>query len=175
MRNKPVKVLIEVPIHIITPMIKNNRTNSLFYAHKNIAVAQHANRVYVLTTAGDYKLSYKGNRYHSTVASVEDVAFQYDKDTNMNKPYALPIDNICQELTDTKIAAIEKDDIENWGWFGINIWVDNDLIAEPGECYSQYDEAMDHFREIVKKDIEGDKLSEDDTIKLLITLLLLQQ
>ena len=148
MRNKPVKVLIEVPIHIITPMIMYNRKNSLFYAYKNIAVAQHGNRVYVLTTAGEYKFIYKGIKIHI-----------------IQKPPTLPI---IHELTDTKISAMDdKGGIENWGWFCINIWVDDDLIAEPGECYCLYDCAMDHFREIIKKDIEGDKLSEDDTTKLI--------
>lgn len=136
MRNKPIRIYLEIPVKIITPMIGTNRTDSIFYDGKDIAKVIVGNHEYVLTTAGEYKFTYKGNLYNSSVT--------YKKVWN----------NLVNELTNTKIRKMnDNGEIENWGWFGINIWRDGKILDYPTDVYYDYEEAIEHFKQCVKNDI----------------------
>ena len=134
---KSITILIKIPIKIITPMLKPNRKNSFFYAGKNIAKVEYRNTEYVLTTAGEYVFTYKSKDYQ-----VE----EFDG-------FKLALSNLS-ELTDTKIRKMdERGDIENWGWFGINVWIDGKCQDYPTATYTEYDEALTNFRLYVKQAI----------------------
>jgi hypothetical protein len=129
---------IILPIKIFTPKIARNKTNSLFYAGQNIAEVKVLNRTYVLTTAGQYR-------------------FSLDKKTvNFNDNLDDKIRAIISKLTDRKIKALDdQGNVQNWGWFGINVWNWAQLLPISFNCFSEYDEAMKAFVTEVTKNIQG--------------------
>jgi hypothetical protein len=133
---------ITIPIKILTKKISRTRTDSFFYAGKSIAKVTIANRQYVLTTAGQYKFSLEG-KAHSFEST----------DWIPNT-----IRHLQRKLTDKKLDAINED-VSNWGWFGINVWVESkegpQCLPTPTECYSRYDEALKAFKEYVEQDLKG--------------------
>lgn len=134
---KPINIHIEIPVEVTTPMLTLTRKNSLFYAGKDIARVNHGKTEYILTTAGEYVFTYKSKNYSMNM-------FDDTKSTISD----------LSELTDTKIRKMdERGDIENWGWFGINVWIDGKCQDYPMGVYSTYDEALSSFCSYVKNDI----------------------
>ena len=153
------RTYIKVPIKIITPKIAKNKQNSIFYAGHNIAEVKVRDRTYVLTTAGEYKFSMKENS--------DPISFTSDRMIGAGAPGRTRY-NILSKLTDNKIAQTVL--IENWGWFGINVWdkiptleqpqpghfqiVEKETCLDtPVEVWSEYDEALAAFIEYVEKDL----------------------
>jgi hypothetical protein len=126
-------VSIKLPVEIITEKIPH-RTNSIFYAGKNIARIKVRDREYVLTTAGQYKFWY-----------TDKAGKRRDGDENSA---------ILKRCKDHKIHYLDKNgNISDWGWFGINLWVNDRCQDIPTDCYSTYDEAMESFVGFVRKDL----------------------
>jgi len=138
---------INIPVTILTPKIAKNKQDSFFYTGKDIARVKVLNREYVLTTAGlyDFRLKVKGKKHteHYCIDSI----------TGRTKAIAKKHD-----LTDAKIKSMTDDWhlVENWGWFGINVWENNKCLRDPLDAYSEYDEAMSAFVELINKDLKGD-------------------
>lgn len=125
-------LLLKIPIKIITPKIAPDKTNSIFYSSKNIAYIKAFNQEYILTTAGEYKFYVKEN---------DNTCY------NEESP-------VIQVLSDKHIKNLDNNGlIDNWGWFGINKWIDNKFYDTLGECYSLYDEALNAFITLVKEDL----------------------
>lgn len=120
---------INIPIQILTQKLARNKQDSVFYAGKDIAKVKVANREYVLTTSGEYRFA-KGGVTH---------------DENSKTVKTLN-DEIIKRLGDNDL-------ISNWGWFGINLWINDKCQSVPTDCYSRYDEAMVAFVEFVIKDL----------------------
>jgi hypothetical protein len=120
---------IILPITVVTKKLAANKTDSIFYAGKVIANLQVGNREYVLTTAGEYifRLKPEGRVWdHRHSAS----------------------------LTDKDIKHLGEDDlVDNWGWFGINLWINGQCQTTPTDAYSSYDEAMEAFTTFIQKDL----------------------
>jgi len=124
------KKYIRIPVEIITEK-RSHRTDSIFYAGKNIARVSILNREYVLTTAGEYEFWYNGKFY--------------DEHAPMLKRYK----NIwLRQMEDSGKMVVD-----NWGWFGINVWIDGKCQDYPTDVYSEYDEALNAFIEFVEKDL----------------------
>jgi hypothetical protein len=140
------RTYIRVPIKILTPKIAQNKQNSIFYAGKNIAEVKILNRTYVLTTAGQYSFALKEG--HGTVSfESEDLLQNWLKGK-------LPGRRPPRIFTDATIKTLgDHDLVSNWGWFGINVWVDKDILSGPVEVYSNYDEALESFIAYVEKDL----------------------
>jgi hypothetical protein len=148
---------IKIPITILTKKIANHRQNSFFYAGQNIAEVKIRNRTYVLTTAGEYRFR--------TKEKGEPIAFDSCRRIGAGAPGRTRY-NTLSRLTDTKIKALDKNDlVENWGWFGINVWETrpnipgmpnpgtmDQCLLEPTAVWSEYDEAMNAFIEYVELD-----------------------
>jgi hypothetical protein len=136
MKPLTVPINIHAVIEVITPKISSTKTNSIFYAGKNIAVLdlkRLCGLEYVLTTAGMYSFACR--------VQGEQV---YNEMSNLVKRY-----------TDKRIKKLDQDDlIGNWGWFGINVWKDGQCLDVPTDCYSTYDEAMEAFLKFVKADLQ---------------------
>jgi hypothetical protein len=139
---------IRILITILTEKIPH-RTDSIFYAGKNIATVKIFDREYVLTTAGEYRFTYT-DRSGKTRKGDE------------NSP-------ILKQWKDHKIRYIDRNGgMDNWGWFGINLWVHIPktqspaskpvLMNTPTDVYSTYDEALKAFREFIEKDINEKSL-----------------
>jgi hypothetical protein len=139
---------INIPIKILTPKIAKNKQDSFFYAGKDIASVKVLNREYVLTTTGlyDFRLKIKGKR-HTEHYRIESV-------TGRTKTLAKKHD-----LTDTRLKSMTDNWylVENWGWFGINVWENDTYLQDPVDAYSGYDEAMSAFVELINKDLTGAK------------------
>jgi hypothetical protein len=91
------------------------------------------NREYILTTTGQYSFATKinGEEIRNSTST------------------------IVKRLNDKRIKYLcDNDLIGNWGWYGINLWVNAQCQDVPTDCYSIYDEAMSAFKEYVKKDLE---------------------
>lgn len=122
---------IRIPIRIITEK-KQMRTDSIFYAGKSIAHVKILNRDYVLCAAGDYEFSI-GNRFYNETSA------------------------IVKRLKDHGLASGQRSgkiNVDNWGWFGINVWIDGHCQINPTDAYSTYDEAMKAFVKFVQEDIQ---------------------
>jgi hypothetical protein len=134
-----IRIGIEVPFSILTPRISPQKTDSIFYAGKNIAEARvpGLNRTYVLTTAGEYKFSYLSGR--KLPGSPRIIG---------NEKAAC-----VARWTDKDIEELDMGDLSTWGWFGINIWQGETCLDYPVDAYSTYDEAMVAFRIFVEQDI----------------------
>jgi hypothetical protein len=134
---KTINVHIEtkVPISILTPKISRTKTDSIFYAGKNIAEARvpGLDRTYVLTTAGEYSFTYQSGRKLP------------------GSPVITGNEKSVARWTDKDIDDLE--DPELWGWFGINVWQGDVCLDYPVDVYSNYDEAMNAFRIFVEQDI----------------------
>ena len=126
------KQYIRIPVEIITEK-RPHRTDSIFYAGKDIARVRVLNREYVLTTAGEY---------HFSIG---------DKDYDEHAPMLKRYKNIWLR----QMERSGKMTVNNWGWFGINIWIDGKCMGYPTDCYSEYDEALNAFTELVEKDINS--------------------
>jgi hypothetical protein len=138
------KQYIKLPIKIITKKLARNKTDSIFYAGKDIAKFKVGNREYVLTTAGEYKF------YLPPPKS----KYSPFGPTKYRGPYNEKSSYQVRHLTDKIIKQIGQDDrIDNWGWFGINLWVDNQCQDIPTDAYSTYDEAMEAFISFIQKDL----------------------
>jgi len=135
---------IRIPIKILTEKIPH-RTNSIFYAGRNIAKVQVLNREYVLTTSGEYQFELNGKGYN------------FESDVPR-------IPKAVQRLKDHGLKAKERMgslNISHWGWFGINVWENQaqsgpahwECLDYPTDYYSTYDEAMTAFVKFVQKDI----------------------
>jgi hypothetical protein len=149
---------IKKPITILTKKIAPHRQNSFFYAGQNIAEVKVRNRTYVLTTAGEYKfrLKEKGKTINFDCNISRDLSY-------LGNPGRVETTIL---LTDTKIQALDRKGlVENWGWFGINVWETRPNIPglPPGkdqclpifaEVWSEYDEAMKAFIEYVELDMK---------------------
>lgn len=147
-----VHIEIELPISIITPKISARKTNSIFYAGKNIAEIRvpGLNRTYVLTTAGEYEFRYLSGRKLPGSPRI----------TGNEKSACVA------RWTDKDIEELDMDDISTWGWFGINIWqgdtsgplsmihFTNVCLDYPVDTYSTYDEALEAFQVLVQQDIK---------------------
>lgn len=121
---------IEIPITIHTPKISRKKTNSIFYAGKNIASIKLCGIEYVLTTAGTYK-------------------FSLNPDSKIHD-FSIPPKRVLPYLDDERIQGIDLVGlILNWGWFGINVWVKGTCMDYPTDSYSEYDEALGGFKEFV--------------------------
>jgi hypothetical protein len=107
MKTIRVKNRTVLPLTITTKKISPTKTDSIFYEGKDIASIKILNREYVLTTAGEYEwIGLDGRKAISR-----------------------------SRLTDKIIAAMDKDDLKsNWGWFGINVWVDEKCLDYPTDC-----------------------------------------
>ena len=158
-----IRTYIKVPIKILTPKIAENKQDSIFYAGKNIAEVKIHNRTYVLTTAGEYTFSLEENEGCVSFESCNMVEAWLQGKLPGRKP--------PRNFTDTKIKALgDKDLIENWGWFGINVWDKTPTLEQsqpghfqiieketcrdtPTEVWSEYDEALSAFIEFVEKDL----------------------
>jgi hypothetical protein len=133
--------LIEIPVTIITKKIARNKTDSFFYSGKAIASVKYGNREYILTTAGMYDFTFK-------VGKKED----HYKLESYSKQFAKLVRKY--KLTDAHIKSLTDDGhtIENWGWFGINVYVNDRFQDTPTDAYGTYDEAMEAFKEYVVMD-----------------------
>jgi len=143
---------ITIPIQIITKKIGNIRTNSIFYAGKDIAKVKIGNKEYVLTTAGEYSFM---NLWWP------------EPGTECRIPFPLPLNDVTQKfldeqsdivkrLTDKRIERLDLSGfVYNWGWFGINVWENEKCMPTPTEAYSTYDEAMKAFIEYVQAEEGG--------------------
>lgn len=128
-------ITLKIPIKIITKKIHPHKTNSIFYAGKNIACVHYGNREYTLTTAGEYSYTSKINGKK-----------RYDEHSRIVKSW----------LTDSRIKKLSDENLmNNWGWYGINVWVDDQCMDTPTDCYSQYDEAMQAFVKYVTRDLQN--------------------
>ena len=134
-------IFIKIPVEILTKKVAKNKTNSLFYAGKNIARVKIANREYVLTTVGEYSYTYKGRRYSG----------------GCGEKVSCP-----KSFTNKHIRDLDIDNnIDLWGWFEINVWENDRCLADPiGEQYSTYDEAMEAFINLVTKDLTKESSNE---------------
>jgi hypothetical protein len=132
-----VHIETELPISIITPKISTQKTNSIFYAGKDIAEARvpGLNRTYVLTTAGEYRFSYLSGRKLP------------------GSPRIIGKASSATRWTDKDIEELDLGDISTWGWFGINIWQGETCLDYPVDAYSTYDEALEAFQVLVQQDI----------------------
>lgn len=139
-------VKVTIPVTVLTKKIAKNKTDSIFYAGKNIAeVVVGKNRKYVLTTSGYYS-------FHRKIDDPTDPISFDSALEDMNGRVRTAI----SKLTDAKIKKLGEDDlVHNWGWFGINVWVDNTCLPTPTEAYSEYDEAMEAFVAYIKQDLES--------------------
>jgi hypothetical protein len=150
------KPFIKVPIKILTKKIAKNKQDSIFYAGKNIAEVKVRNRTYVLTTAGEYKFSLKGPW----------IAFDSCELARAWVQGKLPGPRPPQNFTDAMIKKLDDNDqIENWGWFGINVWEKrpnipglppgkDQCLDYPTDTWSTYDEALKAFINFVEKDLK---------------------
>ena len=139
---------LSIPIKILTPKIPGKQ-DSIFYAGKKIAEIKIRNRTYVLTTAGKYQFLYK------VLKSPTNSHVLYPNGRGL-KPSV---------LTDAKIKNMNrKGQVENWGWFSINIWETrpnipglspskDQCLFNPTKTWSKYDEAMNAFIKFVKSDL----------------------
>ena len=132
---------IKLPIKVLTKKLATNKTDSIFYAGKNIASLKVGNREYVLTTAGEYDFSLAIPKTTKGIKST--LYMEYD-----SLPKNIP-------LTDARIKKLTEDGclVSNWGWFGINLWIDDRCIDVPTDAYSTYDEAMTAFIDFIQKDL----------------------
>lgn len=139
---------IQIPVEIITPRIAFNKQDSFFYAGKNIAKVVVGNREYVLTTSGTYAFSLKEGG--------ETIAFDArDRHIGAGCPGGQRA-HAYRTLTDAKIeklGAMDKDLITNWGWFGINVWVDGKFQDASDSVWSEYDEALKAFKTFITNDV----------------------
>lgn len=148
---KSITIYHTIPVEVVTPKIAPNRQDSIFYTGKDIARVKTRNREYVLTTAGEYQfqLAEKGKVIQGSSLFIANANPVVAPSENLSK-------NILGKLTDAKIRRLNRDDlIQNWGWFGINVWENGKCLDYPTDTYSYYDEAMDEFKDYVKKDIES--------------------
>jgi hypothetical protein len=131
---------IKIPIKILTHKIPG-KSDSIFYAGKNIAEVKVRDRTYVLTTAGEYKFSYEDRR--GTI-------HQGTEKSTVIKSWKNP----------DKHTYI----VDNWGWFGINVWEtrpnipglpagQDQCLDYPTDAYGDYNEAMKAFIDFVEKDL----------------------
>jgi hypothetical protein len=138
----PHTITISIPVEIITKKISNTKTDSIFYAGKNIAVVHTKTHGYVLTTAGEYSFTNK--------IQGEEIYNEKSK--------------VVKRLTDKRIKWLNDNNlIGNWGWFGINVWkkvpgkkdkcLDYQCLDYPTDVYSQYDEALKAFVKFVTTEI----------------------
>jgi hypothetical protein len=133
-----VQPYIKIPITVLVPR-KPNRQDSIFYGTQPIAQVTINNRKYVLTTAGTYNYSYQDKKgaWHRG---------------NQNSP-------CVKRWTNRDIKNLDKNRVDNWGWFGINIWkVDLTINKETfldsdNNVWSTYDEAMEAFINFVERNI----------------------
>jgi hypothetical protein len=187
------RTFIKVPIKILTPKLAPNKQNSFFYAGKNIAEAKVRDRTYVLTTAGEYRFNLKEPKkgpsgefipprgyisrglsraygFHESAdlyPEEETISFDSsDRCIGAGAPGGRSLRTIAfRTLTDAKIKKLNDNGlVENWGWFGINIWQkrpdipvltpgQDQCLDFPTDAYSSYDEAMEAFIAIVEKDL----------------------
>ena len=179
------RTFIKVPIKILTPKLAENKQDSIFYAGKNIAEVKVRDRTYVLTTAGEYNFSLKEpkkgasgefipprgyfSRGLSRAYGFHEPAGLYPEEEtisiNSSDNQDDKIRAVIKSLTDAKIKKLNDNGlVENWGWFGINIWQkrpdipgltpgQDQCLDFPTDAYSSYDEAMEAFIAIVEKDI----------------------
>lgn len=137
---KPLTIKIEIPVTILTKKKAPNKTNSIFYSGLNIAKVIIHSREYVLTTSGGYQFctKEKGKTYDNTSGKT-----------------LLSFTRIVNTLTDGKIKHIDREGfIDNWGWFGINVWENNKFISDTAtDVYTQYDEALESFIKFVTNDL----------------------
>lgn len=140
---------IRIPIIVLTEKIPH-RTNSIFYAGRDIAKVSILNREYVLTTSGTYQFELEGKKY------------RFDSSDSVR-----PVKS-WGRLKDHGLKAKERRgslNISNWGWFGINVWENHPIIPTgperwqcldyPTDAYSTYDEAMTAFVEFVQDNLSG--------------------
>lgn len=134
--------VIKIPIKILIKKIAQNKQNSIFYAGMNIAEVKIKDRLYVLTTSGHYCLSLAENR----------TSISFDSDNSSASKRAKL--RVLPHLNDAKIKTIGDNDLaSNWGWFGINVWIDDVCLPEPDDVFSEYDEALKGFITFIQKDI----------------------
>lgn len=132
-------ITVNISIEIITKKISDTKTNSIFYAGKNIARIQIKGYEYVLTTAGQYSFTNK--------IQGEEIWNETSK--------------VVKRLTDKRIKWLNDNNlIGNWGWFGINVWKkvpgkEDQCLDYPADAYTQYDEALKAFKDFVRKDIRN--------------------
>ena len=141
-------VTVNVPFEICCKR-KPGKLDSFFYAGNNIARAKVLNRVYVLTTAGMYDFGLiNGRKRNDTVDRYKLESYDLRRFRNIARNY---------RLTDKRIRRLTDDGalVANWGWFGINVWVDGKCLPTPTDAYSDYDEAMAAFKALIKADLEG--------------------
>jgi hypothetical protein len=138
------KTHIKIPIQILTQKIAPNKTDSIFYAGKDIAEIKIGYTSYILTTAGEYAFYLKHDSGTSGLYNIDSNGKSYGK-----KP------SVLIKLTDAIISRIGRDDlVMNWGWFTVVIrsQMDNEYIHTE-EVYSSYNEAIDSFIAFVEKDL----------------------
>ena len=135
------KITVEIPVTIYEKKLAKNKTNSIFYAGKNIAEVDictgKTRTKYILTASGAYDFyANPTGDYHGRYE------FEDCDDAEM----------LLGLLTDAKIKKIE--DPSAWGYFEIH-HLDGDFnwVGTPDQAYSDYDEAMEAFVKYVKKDI----------------------
>lgn len=131
--NNSIKITLEVPLEIVTKKISKTKTDSIFYAGKDIARVRTKKYEYVLTTAGEYSFANK--------IQGEEIWNERSK--------------VVKRLTDKRINWLNKQNlIGDWGWFGINVWeYEFDkwyCLDYPTDAYSRYDEALKAFKSFVK-------------------------
>lgn len=132
---KSSKHIIKLPITILTPKIPG-KTDSIFYAGKDIASITILETEYLLTTRGYYKFWVKEKMY------------TFDSGDKVPR--------IVSTLTDKTIKGICEDG--NWGWFTIEIndpksTRDNIDWGPTDEIYSDYDEAIKSFVEYIEAEL----------------------
>jgi hypothetical protein len=128
---------VSFPIKILKKRLPR-KTNSVFYAGKDIAEIKINTKLFILTTAGYYEFQYQ-DRSGKTQKG------------NESSP-------IIKTWTDKKIKIISDNDwISNWGWFTIEVWEQDDnkstMIKVPDTAYTTYDEAMEAFTKFIKESL----------------------
>jgi hypothetical protein len=140
-------------ITVLQPRVAKNKQDAIFYAGRTIAEVEAGNRTYVLTTAGEYSFRYKGHDVYRTESGLISEASAAIKQVT---PLTGLTDQVIKKLSD-------EDQISNWGWFGINQWINGTCQITPTDVYSKYDEALAAFKAFVKNDLSKIKPS---TIRL---------
>ena len=137
------KTHIKIPIKILIQKLAPNKTDSIFYAGKDIAKIKVGDKVYILTTAGVYNFYLKHDAGTSSQYEVGCDGKSYGK-----KP------SVLNKLTDAIISRIGRDDgVMNWGWFTVIIEQPVNDYTHTEEVYSSYNEAIESFIAFVETDL----------------------
>jgi len=142
------KIQVSIPINILCKRKGNNKQDSFFYAGNDIAKVKILNREYVLTTSGMYDFGLiNGRRRNNTIDRYTVAANDIRRFRDIARNY---------RLTDARIKKLTDDGatVSNWGWFGINVWDEEEFISNTAtDCYSEYDEALNAFIDFIQKDL----------------------